>query len=487
MVFGREKKKEGEGDDGGEAFDAVPHFKARQAVHAITSLGPFICLGGSKLHIHRKSNFDFVREAKAGHDITALCAVDGVIYAGLDSGGIKELRVAEDGGCDPSFTKDESMAKGKVHTSPVTTLEALSGRLHSGAADGSAAVWDMRERKLVAALDCKKRGAKGHVVKHFPQSGTICVAANTKEEKRVLMFPQLHTEEHSAVCFSGVEGRCCKAISGYTLSEGGTRVFLSLEDGVIFLYDAASDKTGWVQPVAELQHLHKKPVNSLDVFGQYLVVCGSDRLVTVWNGREQASEPSLLRKLCHKGPVTSCCVDGSPLDGESGQVWCYDESNRKVYQLDKMLLVPVRGHLSTRTYHIDPIPESPEPDLRRSSAAVIEAALSPPPGVGSSSESVLDPGPPGRKLHYEDFFQDHGPMQDVFDAATAWIHRKGIAARVVSVQTLPVIGTRSTRDAMFRHSLSQAVYDATVRTVPEMAVPVLQAVRVVYWAEDGRD
>ena len=71
-------------------------------------------------------------------------------------------------------------------------------------------------------------------------------------------------------------------------------------------------------------------------------------------------------------------------------------------------------------------------------------------------------------------------MQSIFDLASEWINSRRATIRVWSVNTVPIVGSNTTTDALFKHSLNQSVYEATLRTKPENAVSVVNIVRVVY-------
>jgi len=513
MVFGRKGSKDDVKDD--DDLETTPSIRVKINVNALCSVNGFICVGSSKLHIFDKSTHEFLAEAKAGHDITSLCAADdNLLYAGLESGGVKSLDMGQNDGGKPkfasSFSKDKLMTKGTAHHAAINSLEIRGKDIFSGSVEGSAAVWNLDTAQLVHSLPAPKKGGKAHVVRHVPAIKVCLVAVNGKDDRQVTLYTDYDTS--TGVPLIGQEGRACTAICGFE-SETGARIFLGMDDGEILLYDYKVGKKGALTAAATLEKLHSKTVVSMVGFGPYLVATGSDRLVSVWSCRGHNYE--VLRKLRHRGPVNVILADGPVQEADEAEesnkscLWCFDDSNKKLYQMGAMRILPPREPGSKKVHH------QKQPTLYVDSGADILSGVqgspiqgSPPPGSARSSpgrepgvDAMHSPGQPGgcpmlnisgddfgrsdrsiveseRRLMFEDFSGEDGTVQDLFDRAAAWIHQKGISDRLASVTTVPVVGSSARSPA----SLASALNNADYAFDPSAGkVTVTNVVRVVYW------
>ena len=84
-------------------------------------------------------------------------------------------------------------------------------------------------------------------------------------------------------------------------------------------------------------------------------------------------------------------------------------------------------------------------------------------------------------LSYKDFYADSGVLQDILTEAQNWIETNGV--NVLSINTVPMIGSTSCEDPLFVNSLDKCVYDASLRDVAggDISVPVIQVIRVMYY------
>eukprot|EP01061_Rhynchopus_euleeides_P045249 TRINITY_DN8057_c0_g1_i1.p1 TRINITY_DN8057_c0_g1~~TRINITY_DN8057_c0_g1_i1.p1 ORF type:complete len:359 (+),score=85.25 TRINITY_DN8057_c0_g1_i1:417-1493(+) len=357
-----------------------------------------------------------------------------------------------------------------MHQASICTLD-FHERLFCGSSDGAISVWGS-PNTIAASREKPKKGPKHCVVKFFPKQQLSLVTA---PGDKVLVFKGVEFDEDKAGSLIGITSSV-KALAGFA-TDAGARAFVGCEDGTVLAYDIKDgEEEGNIGALRELQKIHTKSIHCMEMFGHYLCATAHDKLVSMWNGNVASQEFNLLRKLRHKGLVTAMCVDGGPSDND-GALWCFDESNKKVYNVVMKEHLPSlsRGHQTKLTF-----------DVGDESAVAIDTALSPAPVSLTASDAEL----PGNvslegtggdiSLQYKDFYSDSGAMQSVFDMASAWISAQKGAVKVWSVNTVPIIGSKSTGDALFRHSLSQSGYDATLRTKPENAVSVIHVVRVVY-------
>ena len=292
-----------------------------------------------------------------------------------------------------------------------------------------------------------------------------------------------------------------------------------MENGAINAFDIAPTATeGGPRsqvPMCLLDdEIHSKAIHRMEMFGPYLCAAAQDKLVSMWNGKENATQCYLLRKyvphtrtpssfrtrlpltrhrLRHKGLFTNMGVDDTSL-------WCFDESNKKVYKIVMAEHIPtlLRTHHRQQTFDVSdnatlaieaaltPLRQRESmtsiPDLTRSLTSDLHLAdphpNTSPSATGAGAGTAAATYAP---LQHKDFYCDHGCVDALFDRASQWIAEMGDSIRLVGVNTVPVIGTRGTTDALFKTSLIQASYDATLRKKPEAVVSVINIVRVVYF------
>eukprot|EP01064_Diplonema_japonicum_P005380 TRINITY_DN13614_c0_g1_i2.p1 TRINITY_DN13614_c0_g1~~TRINITY_DN13614_c0_g1_i2.p1 ORF type:complete len:387 (+),score=51.29 TRINITY_DN13614_c0_g1_i2:271-1431(+) len=382
------------------------------------------------------------------------------MYVGLSDGNISICEFSDD-----KYPESMEPLK-KFHGAAICSLCYLKGKLFSGSTDGSISVWE--SGNIIASRAKPKKGHKHNVMHFFPERDLVICAS----PERVFLFKNENFVEEEAATLMGLPAHM-KAITGY-YTTSGVRVFVGCEDGSLAIYDITKGQEGAVHPVQQLEKLHTKAIHCLTMFGPYLIATSHDKYVSMWNGKESASECNLIRKFQHKGAVTACFVEGIPGE-ELSFTWCFDESNKKIYKIVMNEHLPslAKGHQSRLTFEVDPTAE-----ISGSNSHIpdeLSSALSP----KGSDTSRGDEEPNTMRMKYKDFYSDTGNIQSLFDEASDWMHQHS-DFRVLSVSTVPVIGARHTSEALFKHSLNQAAYDAALRTKPEHAVSVIQVVRVVY-------
>ncbi|KAJ9445019.1 hypothetical protein DIPPA_01260 [Diplonema papillatum] len=478
-------KKDDKEKDG---FADVESFKSKHTCNVLLTTPFFLITGGAKIHVYDKKSREHMTEIKTGHDVTAMCfsRKTSILYAGLNDGTIKSFNVSAESGRMPEV----ATALPKIHMCAVTALEACGESLYSGSSDGSIVQWEGTMPKYEKLRTGK---TSKHIMKFFPEKSQVLVA--TPEEIYLTKEIENYTAESSWHLATTTPAQC-RAATGYITTNGESiRVFLGFDDGNISVYDVHEGEQNLIlHPTITLDKVHVKGIHSMRTFGQYLVTTAADRIVCIWSGKEESRQCSLIRKIQHnKGSVAAMFVEGTPamIDADAGALWCFDDANKRMY---RMVLENHIPSLSQRrltrqlTFEVNEASEAntsnpviPAEEFSDHGNTRPEISVSPNQTPEDRTVSPKLPSPsPMTPLKFKDFYSDLGTVQKLLDDASEWIASQGDSLTVMSVCTIPVIGSKFVSDALFKHSLVQNMYEATLRTKPEHTVPVIQVVRVIY-------
>eukprot|EP00754_Rhynchopus_humris_P016565 Rhum_TRINITY_DN14517_c1_g1::Rhum_TRINITY_DN14517_c1_g1_i1::g.95234::m.95234 len=340
-----------------DGLDGVQNFKTKHTCHAMCVTDKYIVIGGTKrLHFFDKNSHANISEIKTGGEITSMClsAEGHRLHLGFADGSLKTVNLA---GETPPETCESSK---KFHTSSIVELEHGED-LYCACNDGAVSVWNHSGLSVgVRAKSASKKGCKNIVAKFFPSQQMSCIAS----AENTLVFRGNDFNDARALVLDGLGARVT-AMTGHVTSLG-VRLFVGMENGAINAFDIAPTATEGgprsQEPMCLLDDtIHSKAIHRMEMFGPYLCAAAHDKLVSMWNGKENATQCYLLRKLRHKGLFTNMGVDDTSL-------WCFDESNKKVYKIVMADHIPTlqRTHHRQQTF-----------DVSDNATLAIEAALTP--------------------------------------------------------------------------------------------------------------